>query len=196
MPVKTVEEYLEKHPKWQNELVQLREILLSTDLEETIKWGAPTFTINGKNVVGIAAFKNHYALWFHNGALLKENTALLQSPETTKAMRQIKFQEGDEINASELQKYVLEAIQNQKEGKNIKPERNHSAPEIPSELAEEFQKDKDLKRAFLDLSLGKQREYCLFIAEAKQESTRRKRVEKSSMLIRKGKGLNDQYKNC
>lgn len=196
MPVTTVDEYILKHPKWENQLRQLRDILLSTELEETIKWGAPTYTVNGKNVIGIAAFKNHYALWFHNGALLKENTSLLQASEGTKAMRQIRFEDGDEIRASVLQKYVLEAVQNQKEGKEIKPERNHSAPEIPSELTEEFKKDKDLKRAFQELSLGKQREYCNFIAEAKQEKTRHNRLEKSAALIKEGKGLYDKYKNC
>lgn len=155
MAVNTVEEYLKKHPKWENKLMQLREILLSTDLEESIKWSAPTYTINGKNVVGIAAFKNHYALWFHQGALLKENTALLKSPEGTKATRQIRFEVGDEIKASVLQKYVQEAIQNQKEGKQIRAKRNDSAPEIPSELADEFKTNKNLKKVFLGLTLGK-----------------------------------------
>jgi hypothetical protein len=33
-------------------------------LEETIKWGMPTFLHRGKIVCGIAGFKAHCALWF------------------------------------------------------------------------------------------------------------------------------------
>ena len=71
MAVKSVEEYIETHPSWEKELESLRAIMQNTELEECIKWGAPVYALEGKNVVGIAAFKNHCALWFFNGALLK-----------------------------------------------------------------------------------------------------------------------------
>lgn len=112
MAVKNTEEYIKKHPHWETELTELRELLISTELEETIKWGAPAYTVNGKNVIGIAAFKNHCALWFHQGALLKEHTARLVNPqdEKIKAMRQIRFKKGEEINLDSIRNYVMEAI--------------------------------------------------------------------------------------
>ena len=122
MPVKNVEEYISCHTYWEEELRQLHEMIITTDLEPAIKWGAPVYTLNGKNVVGIGAFKNHYGLWFFNGALLKENTSLLVNAQEgkTKALRQIRFEKGDEINTSTLLPYIKEAIQNQREGKEIK----------------------------------------------------------------------------
>jgi len=54
--------FVAKHPKWRKQLVSLRSILNSTELEETIKWGVPVYTLDGKNLVGIAVFKNHAAL--------------------------------------------------------------------------------------------------------------------------------------
>ena len=81
MAVKSVDQYIETHPSWEQELLFLREILQNTELEECIKWGAPVYALDGKNVVGMAAFKNHCALWFFNGALLKENTALLYNAQ-------------------------------------------------------------------------------------------------------------------
>ena len=36
-------------------------------LEETLKWGMPTFMYRGKIVCGIAGFKAHCALWFRHG---------------------------------------------------------------------------------------------------------------------------------
>lgn len=36
-------------------------------IEETIKWGMPTFLYQGRIVCGIAGFKAHCALWFWKG---------------------------------------------------------------------------------------------------------------------------------
>jgi uncharacterized protein YdeI (YjbR/CyaY-like superfamily) len=52
----TVDEYLASAKQWSAELVTLRSILLATPLEEAIKWGAPVYTYQGKNVVGIGGF--------------------------------------------------------------------------------------------------------------------------------------------
>jgi uncharacterized protein YdeI (YjbR/CyaY-like superfamily) len=54
----SAEEFVARHPKWHDLLVALRSILNSTELEETIKWSVPVYTLDGENVVGIAAFKN------------------------------------------------------------------------------------------------------------------------------------------
>ncbi|MFT5049314.1 MAG: hypothetical protein ACI8QZ_000706 [Chlamydiales bacterium] len=55
---KTVEGYLSSHPQWKLALNKLRKALQSTELVETVKWGAPCYTIDGKNVVGLAAFSD------------------------------------------------------------------------------------------------------------------------------------------
>lgn len=197
MAVKSVDEYIASHPEWASELSDLREMILSTGLEETIKWGAPVFMWNGKNVVSIAAFKNHIGIWFYQGALLKENTALLENAQEgkTKALRQIKFQKGQKLPVALLRNYVLEAKQNQQEGKEIKPERSKKI-EIPEELSEEFARDETLKSAFQKLSPGKQREYAEHISSAKREETKRNRLEKIIPMIRSGQGLHEKYRNC
>ena len=74
MPVQSADQYVEIHQNWQEELSVLRKMLLSTELEEEIKRGAPVYTLQGKNVIGLVAFKNHCALWFFNGASLKKNS--------------------------------------------------------------------------------------------------------------------------
>jgi uncharacterized protein YdeI (YjbR/CyaY-like superfamily) len=197
MAINTVEEYIEKHPDWEEEIVSLREMLLSSELDEAIKWGGPVYTLNGKNVVGIGAFKSHGALWFFQGALLKENTALLQNAQEgkTKALRQIRFEKGELPSLDILRKYVQEAIQNQMEGKEIKPVKNKEV-EIPSLLQSSLKKDSNLKKAFLELTPGRQREYCEHIAEAKREATKLNRIEKITPMIKSGQGLHDKYKNC
>lgn len=195
MAINSVDEYFAKHKNWISELEALRKMILSTGLEETIKWSAPVYTVNGKNVVGLGAFKNHYGLWFFQGALLEENTKLLENAQEgkTKALRQIRFQKGDPVPLPELKKYVLEAKKNEEQGRKIRPEK-HKLIEIPENLSLAFQNDKELEAAFQRLSPGCQREYCQYIDEARQEKTKEKRLAKIKPMILEKKGLNDKYK--
>ena len=57
-------------------LIVLREIIRSTELIETLKWGGPVYTLGGKNVVGIGSFKSYVGLWFFQGAFLKDEEKL------------------------------------------------------------------------------------------------------------------------
>ena len=197
MAAKNVDQYITNHPNWESEIRELREMILSTGLEETIKWGSPVYMLGGKNVVSIGAFKNHCALWFFQGALLKQHTALLENTqeEKTKAMRQIRFEKGDELPIETLRKYVEEAKQNQQEGKEIKPEKKKEVV-LPELLKTAFDEDSELKKAFQELSPGKQREYAIYLDEAKQDKTKLSRLEKIKPMIKQGQGLHDKYKNC
>lgn len=197
--VSSVDEYIENHPNFSNQLIALRQLLISTELEEQIKWNAPTYSINGKNVVGLGAFKNHYCLWFFNGVFLKDEANVLVNAQEgkTKALRQMRFEVDDTVNSNLVLSYVKEAIQNQKLGKEIKATRTKKADiTIPSELEFAFKEDNNLKDAFEKLSPSKQKEYCNYISEAKRESTKKSRLEKITPMIMELKGLHDKYKNC
>jgi len=189
-----VDQYIEQHPGWSNELSQLRKFFLSYDLEETIKWGAPVYTLKSKNLFGLAAFKNHYALWLFQGALLEKNTALLVNAqdEKTDAMRQIRFDETSQHDLKELTKYVEETLNLVKQGKKIVPAKKEliHADAIKAKMEE----DSNFDKAFNSLTPGKQREYSDYISQAKREETRQSRMEKIRPLILAGKGLNDKYK--
>lgn len=190
-----VEEYIFRHPKWEREIQTLRKLLNSFELSETIKWGSPVYTLDGNNVVGIAAFKKHMALWFYQGALLKENTSLLHNAQEgkTKALRQIRFEEDSDINPDILRNYIKEAVRNQREGKKVKVEAEKELV-IPQELKEALRMDGNLSSAFHKLSPGKQREYSTYIEQAKKAETKKKRLEKILPIIADGKGLNDKYR--
>ena len=192
----TVDEYIEKRPQWRDALEEMRTILLDTELEEDVKWGAPMYTLQGKHVVGIMGFKSYTGLWFHMGALLNDPHNLLeQSSDTTQTLRKMMFHSMEEFNKhkSRIREYVLEAIDNQKTGKEIKFERVKELI-IPPELQEVLDDDSDLKSSFEAFTPGKQREFADFISSAKQTATKKRRIEKISALIRKGQGLNDKYR--
>lgn len=75
----------------------------------------------------------------------------------------------------------------------IKPEKFTPLP-IPDLLWNELKKNQNLKINFEKVTLGKQKEYVIYINEAKQESTKLSRLEKIKPMILQGIGLNDKYK--
>ncbi len=193
----TTEQYFRKHSQWESALRQLHECISATELDCKIKWGAPVYDLDGKNVIGLGAFKHHFGVWFFQGVFLKDEAKVLVNAQEgkTKALRQWKFQDESEIDLDLLKRYVLEAIQNQKEGKQVEIKRNAEF-KIPQELQSALKQDKTLKIAFEDLTKGKQKEYANYIQEAKREATKLNRLEKVRPMILNGVGLHDQYKNC
>lgn len=192
---KTVNEYILNAVFGQEILIVLRDILLSTELQETVKWGGPVYTINNKNVVGIAAFKSYVGLWFYNGNFLTDKAGVLinATEGITKALRQWRFSSVDEIDDELVLKYVNEAIQNQKEGKELKPERNKPVI-IPEELKQALMQDTELENCFNRFKPGRQREFTEYIASAKLAETRLARLQKVVPLILENIALNDKYR--
>ncbi len=96
---------------WATELEILQTIISKTNLVETIKWGAPVYTLNGKNIVGITGFKNHFALWFYKGVDLKDESNVLVNAQegVTKSLRQWRFTSKSEINEKLILEYIEEA---------------------------------------------------------------------------------------
>jgi uncharacterized protein YdeI (YjbR/CyaY-like superfamily) len=192
---KTVEEYILNAENGKEILIVLREIIRSTELMETTKWGGPVYNLEGKNVVGIGSFKSYVGLWFFQGAFLKDEEKVLINAQidVTKALRQLRFSSVDEINDKLVLKYINEAIQNQKQGKELKPDRNKPVV-IPDELLEVFKEDSELEKCFKNFTPGRQREFADFISSAKLVDTRRVRIQKIIPLILDNIGLNDKYR--
>lgn len=196
---KNVDEYLRAHPEWEAALVKLRKALLDCGLEECIKWGAPCYTVDGKNVVGIAAFKEHCGLWFFQGVHLADPDGVLVNAQEgkTKAMRQMRFGAAKEIRVGRIKAYAKEAMANERAGVRTGPARaDGKAAEVPPELQQALGRRKKLQAAFAGLTPGRQREYCAYIAEAKRAATKESRVAKVLPLIEAGVGLHDKYRNC
>jgi len=83
--------------RWRAEIAALQKILAGFDLKEECKWGKPTYTMEGKNVVIIQGFKEYCALGFFQGALLKDPKKLLVQLGQVQAARVMKFTSAAEI---------------------------------------------------------------------------------------------------
>jgi len=193
---KTIDEYFQKAGDDAEALITLHNYVLNADLSETIKWGMPVYCLKNKNVVGIAAFKKYVGIWFYQGVYLKdEQKKLVNAQEgVTKAMRQWRFSSLKEIkqNKKLIIAYVKEATENQKQGKELKPEKKKIT--IPDEIKVACKEDLKFDIAFKALTPGKQKEYAEYIATAKREATKVSRLAKIKPMVKQGVGLHDKYK--
>lgn len=188
-----VDAYINGLKKWKQEAQLLREILLTTELEEEFKWSRPCYTYNGKNIVGIATLKEHCALNIFNGASLTDPNGILIIPgEHTQSGRWMKFDTVANINKHTklIKSFIKEAIELEVNGVKLiktKP----AALALPIELETIFKKDAQLKKAFNALTPGRQRAYLIYFSGTKNAQTIINRIEKYTPKILCGKGFND-----
>lgn len=190
-----IEAFYNKEHHFKDGIALLRSLAKHTKLEETLKWGAPVYTIDNKNVLGIMAFKEHFGLWFFNGVFLQDPNNVLENAQEgkTKAMRHWKFCTIEEVDEKVVLQYMEEAIANQEQGKVLHKAKNTDL-KIPILLKEALESNAKAKKQFQLLSPYKQNEYYEYIASAKQEKTKHTRLEKSIALILQGIGLHDVYR--
>jgi uncharacterized protein YdeI (YjbR/CyaY-like superfamily) len=187
-----VDAYLSKVENWQEELEQLRMIILDCGLVEELKWGQPCYTFQKTKIVIIGGLKEYCVISFFNGVLLSDPENILIKPgENTQAVRLIRFTSVREIVRLEpiLKSYIYEAIEVEKAGLKVNYKIN---PEpVPIELQKKLDKNHTLKTAFEALTPGRQRAYILYFSAPKQSKTRVSRIEKCIKQILNGKGLNE-----
>jgi uncharacterized protein YdeI (YjbR/CyaY-like superfamily) len=176
--------------QWKAEIAAMRRVLASFAMKEECKWGKPTYTLDGKNIVIMQGFKEYFALGFFQGALLKDSKKVLVQLGQVHAGRVMKFTSAEDIRtqAAIIKAYVREALAVEKAGLRMMPKSTSDFP-VPEELSERFRRDPRFKRAFEALTPGRQRSYLYHFAAAKQSATRRARIEKALPAIFEGRGL-------
>lgn len=175
--------------RWETEIAEMRRVLAGFAMKEECKWGKPTYTVDGKNVVILQGFKEYFALGFFQGALLKDPQKLLVQLGQVQAGRVMKFSSVKEIAAktATIKAYVREAMAAAKAGLRVK--KKASDFPVPEELTEKFCREPRFKKAFEALTPGRQRSYLYHFAQAKQPATRRARIEKAVPAIFEGRGF-------
>jgi uncharacterized protein YdeI (YjbR/CyaY-like superfamily) len=189
----SVDWFFDKKMKWQTSYHALRELVLSPDLVEELKWGFPCYTLNKSNVVLIHGFKDYCALLFMKGAIMKDpKKILVQQTNNVQSARQIRFTHLDDIHQQKtiIKSFLKEAITIEKSGLKVELKKTNEY-KMPEEFEVVLQEMEDLKMAFDKLTPGRQRGYLLYFSSAKQAKTRIERIEKYIPQILNGKGLDD-----
>ncbi len=178
--------------RWTAILEFLRQLILETELQEERKWGVPTYTINGKNVVMLGVFKDSCVLSFIKGQFLPDPKGLLALPgPNSREGRILRFTQLNQATGleNEIRHFLQEAIQVERSGKRAAA--SSSRQLLPEELLQKFAEHPGLETAFFALTPGRQRGYLIHFSGAKQSPTRLSRIEKCIPKIFSGKGMMD-----
>ncbi len=191
-PFPDVDAYLDACEQWPAEIRALRSLLLAAGLDEQIKWGKPCYSYSDANIAIVQEFSNNLALMFFKGILLDDPAGILETVgPNSHAARRMLFTSVDEVaaHADAVTALVAQAIAVEDAGTNVPPRPDEG---IAAELAERLAEDAELAASFDELTPGRQREYNLYVAGAKQAATRGRRVDTIVPRIREGKGLRDR----
>ena len=190
---KRVDVFMKKQSTWQEEYSVLREIALTTGLEEDLKWGQPCYTLDGKNIFLLHSFKDYIAVFFMKGVIMKDpKSVLIQQTPNVQAGRQLRFRNLEEIIKAKkvIKSYMAEAIAVEEAGIEV-PMKKPTPVELPKDIAATMKTIPGLTVAFKKLTPSCQREYMMYFDGAKKEETRVSRVEKYAEKILAGKRMNN-----
>lgn len=172
---------------WVECIEVIRLMLTSCGLTEEMKWGAPCYTLDAKNIAMLSALKDACVLGLFKGALLKDPEQLLSAPgPNSQEVRQFRFTSQSDIEKqrSYIIGYIQEAIQIELSGLTV--EKSPIPEDIPAELLDRFSANPELQSAFEALTPGRKRGYLIHFNQAKQPATRFRRIEKWEPQILRG----------
>lgn len=167
--------------------------------EETIKWGSPSFSYDGKILCGMAAFKAHCAFGFWHKemakVLAKDGVA---SDEAMGSLGKITRLE-DLPSDRAMKGYLRKAAELNESDAPARPRRARGpAAEmpVPADLAAALKKSRAAAKTFEGFSPGHRKEYIEWIIGAKREETRQKRLATAIGWLAEGKRRNWRYETC
>ena len=166
-------------------------------IEETIKWGVPHFEYKGV-VASMAAFKRHASFGFWKQKLMEDPAGLFPPPGES-SMGGKKFSSAAELPSDAvLIRYIKTAVALNEAGTRVPrpPKKKRPPPKPRADLVAAFRKNAKAKATYESFSPSQQREYVEWITEAKQEATRRRRLEQAIQWMAAGKTRHWKYQNC
>jgi hypothetical protein len=207
-----IDAYIDKSAGFAHPILRhLRELVHETvpDVEETVKWGMPFFMYRGGLFANMAAFKAHATFGFWKGAQVvgddsRNDEAMGQLGRLTsvKDLPPRKTLVGWMKAAMALRDAPAPAAKKDaakkdaaKKGAAVK-KAPKSPVEVPPSLAAALKKDAKARATFDAFSPSQRREYVDWVAEAKTDATREKRIATTLEWLAEGKQRNWKYQKA
>lgn len=163
-------------------------------VEETLKWSAPAFTLDGKILLVMAAFKAHAALNFWRGQEIGDGSPKAGAMGQFGRLASLADLPDDAAFDALLREAAALATT------APAPRKPKPAPKPPAELHPEFATalaTNSAAKATLDgFAPSARRDYLDWISEAKQDSTRTKRIATAVEWLAEGKKRHWKYQSC
>jgi uncharacterized protein YdeI (YjbR/CyaY-like superfamily) len=163
------------------------------EAEETMKWSSPAFTVDGKILLMMAAFKAHATLNFWRGQEIGDN-------QKSGAMGQFGklTSEADLPTNGELDAMIREAAALAKTAPAPRKVKHEPKPvsKMHPEFAAALNASPKAQEVLDGFPPSAQRDYLDWITDAKQDATRTKRITDAVQWLSEGKRRHWKYENC
>ena len=162
--------------------------------EETLKWSAPSFTVGGKILLMMAAFKAHAALNFWRGQELRGDAANAEAMGQFGKLKSVADLPPDD----ELDRLIRDAAELTKNAPAPRKVKHapKPAPEMHPAFAEALESSPKARATLDAFSPSARRDYLEWIAEAKQDATRERRIATAIEWLSEGKKRHWKYESC
>ena len=192
-----IDAYIERQAEFAKPILRhLREVVHAAcpDAEETLKWSMPTFMYRKEMLAGMAAFKQHATFGFWRGSLV-----VGKGDEPMSGMGQFgRLTSIDDLPPrKELEALVKKAMRLTEEG--VKPPRDKHKKEpftVPQDLRAAIDANPAAAATFDAFPPSAQREYVDWVADAKRDETRTKRLNQTVEWLAEGKRRHWKYAGC
>ena len=177
-------------------LVHLRDVVHGAcpEVEETLKWSSPFFMYKGGMLCSMAGFKAHAIFGFWKGALIDGVSPNRNDGGDAMGNYGRLTSVKDLPSKRELATLIKRAMQLHDDGVKVARKRAPKpAAKVPPELAAALAKNRKAAAQFEAFSPSHRREYIEWIADAKRDETKAKRVAQAVEWIAEGKGRNWKY---
>ena len=192
-----IDDYIARQADFARPILEhLRRVLheAGPELAETMKWGMPHFTYEGRLFAGMAAFKAHatFGLW-QASAVLGETGAERDAMGQFGRLTSIE----DLPPEAELKRLIRRAAEVAAEGPKPRPKTAPKPPlETPADLAAALDGNGAARATFDGFPPSCRRDYVEWVVEAKRPETRAKRIAQAVEWMAEGKRRNWKYENC
>lgn len=178
-------------------LAHLRELAHKgcPEAEETVKWGMSHFTYRGSILFGMGSFKAHATMGFWLGGLIVDDKASEKAMGQFGRITSLRDLPPDKTILGFIKKamgLIDAGVKNPTRSAETRA-KPKPPPKVPAFLQAAFRGDAAAAAGFKGLPPGKQREYIDWLAEAKTEATRDKRLAQALEWMAEGKGRNWKY---
>lgn len=165
-------------------------------VQESIKWGAPSFGYAGSILCGMAAFKHHVSFGFWKHALVMGEGIERDGMGSFGKMASL----SDVPSKKTMGSLIRKAMRLNEQGVKTPAARKSAGPRVPLEtppdLLVALNRNGKAKATFDAFSPSARREYVEWVGEAKRDETRQRRIAQAVEWMAEGKQRNWKYQNC
>jgi uncharacterized protein YdeI (YjbR/CyaY-like superfamily) len=194
-----IDAYLARAPEFAQAILSKLRVLvheICPEVEETLKWSAPSFVYRGKILCGMAAFKQHASFGFWQHAQVMGEEVERDGMGSFGKMASLRDVPSKRVLAPLLRK-AMQLIDAGVPSAGVRKRRaSKPPPEAPADLHAALKKNAAARRTFEAFSPSHKREYVEWITQAKREETRTRRLEQALEWLAQGKPRHWKYIDC